>query len=112
MRYMDDNLVFDGESYVVATELFEDFTAWLKGNGHVAWSDQNFSARLAQHSEAIAKGVEKKRGVRPSRPGLSRRRGAIGATGVVLSRTSSFTAWLGVRFRTEEDEEDETGIND
>jgi putative DNA primase/helicase len=108
MRYIDDDLVFDGESYVVATELFEAFSAWLKANGHVAWSDQNFSARLGQHPEAIAKGVEKKRGIRSSRPGLSRSRWVIAVdhprtTGVTLPQT--FTAWLGVRFRTHDDEE-------
>jgi putative DNA primase/helicase len=103
MRYMDDRLVFDAQSHVIATELFDDFTQWLKDNGHVAWSDQSFSARLGQHSEAVANGVGKKRGVRSSRPGLSRRRGeTIGATPVVLPK--SYTAWLGVRFRTHNDE--------
>jgi putative DNA primase/helicase len=103
MRYLEDNLVFDSRAHVVATELFDDFTQWLKGNGHVAWSDQSFSARLGQHSEAVANGVEKKRGVRSSRPGLSRRRGGtISATGVVIP--NAYTAWLGVRFRTQDDD--------
>jgi phage/plasmid-associated DNA primase len=107
MRYMDDRLVFDDESHVVATELFDDFTQWLKDNGNMAWSDQSFSARLGQHSEAVANGVEKKRGVRASRPGLSRRRGGtIGATGVVLPKT--YTAWLGLRFRTQDDDTETT----
>jgi P4 family phage/plasmid primase-like protien len=105
LRYMDENLVFDGEAHVMSTELFEDFTQWLKANGHVAWSDQSFSARLGQHPEAIANGVEKKRGIRSSRPGLSRcRRRVLGATAVALSDTT-FTAWLGIRFRTHDDEE-------
>src|ERR1700741_3314921 len=105
---MDENLVFDSEAYVISTELLEDFTAWLKANGHVAWSDQSFSARLSQHPEALAHGVEKKRGIRSSRPGLSRcRRGTevvLSNTAVVVSNTT-FTAWLGVRFRTRDDEE-------
>jgi putative DNA primase/helicase len=75
MRYMDDRLVFDDESHVVATELFEDFTTWLKANGNMAWSDQSSSARLGQHSEAVANGVEKKRGIRASKRGLSHRQG-------------------------------------
>jgi putative DNA primase/helicase len=103
MRYMVDRLVFDNQSHVMATELFEDFTQWLKDNGHVAWSDQSFTARLGQHSEAVANGVKKKRGIRASRPGLSRRYGRpTGATRVVPPKT--FTAWLGLRFRTHEDE--------
>jgi putative DNA primase/helicase len=103
MRYMDDRLVFDNGSHVVATELFEDFTTWLKANGNMAWSDQSFSARLGQHSEAVANGVEKKRGIRSSRRGLSHRQGeTFGATGVVLPKT--YTAWLGLRFRTQDDD--------
>jgi putative DNA primase/helicase len=103
MRYIDDRLVFDRESHVVATELFDDFTTWLKDNGHVSWSDQSFSARLAQHSDAVANGLEKQRGIRSSRPGRSHRQGGtFGATGVVLPKT--YTAWLGVRFRTQDDD--------
>jgi putative DNA primase/helicase len=103
MRYMDDRLVFDDQSHVVATELFEDFTQWLKESGHVAWSDQNFSARLGHHSVAKANSVEKKRGIRSSRPGRSRRcGGTIGATPVVPPK--AYTAWLGLRFRTADDE--------
>jgi putative DNA primase/helicase len=103
MRYMDDRLVFDDESHVAATDLFVDFNEWLTTYGHRGWSDQSFSARLTQHGEAVANGVEKKRGIRSSKPGLSRRRGGtIGATGVVLPK--AYTAWLGLRFRTHDDE--------
>lgn len=103
MRYMGDRLMFDGGAHVVATELFEDFTDWLKTNGHVTWSDQSFSARLTQHSEAVANGVEKKRGFRSSKPGLSHRPGkTFGANGLVLPKT--YTAWLGLKFRTHDDE--------
>jgi putative DNA primase/helicase len=110
MRYMDDRIVFDSQWHVVATELFEDFSQWLDESGHVAWSDQNFSARLGQHSVAKTNGVEKKRGIRSSRPGLSRRHGpglsrrhggTTWATGVAVPK--SYTAWLGVRFRTPDD---------
>ena len=87
----------------MSTELFEDFTTWLKANGNMAWSDQSFTARLGQHSEAVANGVEKQRGIRSSRPGRSHRQGrTFGATGVVLPKT--YTAWLGVRFRTQDDD--------
>jgi putative DNA primase/helicase len=105
MRFMADRLVFDEQSHVMAIELYADFTQWLNDNGHVTWSDQSFSARFAQHREAVAHGVEKKPGIRASRPGLSRlprvHRGAVGA-----SLTKSFTAWLGLRFRTRNDETD------
>jgi putative DNA primase/helicase len=108
MRYIDDRLVFDNQSHVMATELFDDFTQWLKDNGHVPWSDQSFSARLAQHGEVVANEVKKKRGIRSSRPGLSRRRwGTTGTAPVVPPKT--YTAWLGLRFRSHDDE---NGISD
>ena len=40
-------------------EIYEDFTDWLKEHGHLAWTDQNFSARFGQHPEVTAKGVQK-----------------------------------------------------
>jgi putative DNA primase/helicase len=93
MRYMDDRLVFDDESHVVATELFEDFTTWLKANGNMAWSDQSFSARLGHHSEAVVNGVEKQRGIRSSRRGLSHRQGeTFGAPGWCFPRRTQ-CAW-------------------
>lgn len=112
MRYMADRLVFDERSHVIATELYADFSLWLTENGHVHWSDQSFSARFAQHREAVNHHVKKKRGVRPSRPKLSRLPGGHpGAAGV--SPSTTFTAWLGLRFRTRNDEIDRTdGLDD
>jgi putative DNA primase/helicase len=100
MRYMNDNLVFDGKAYVMSVELFEDFNAWLNANGHVPWSDQSLSARLGQHPEALAHRVEKKPKVRASRPGLSRHRGGG------KPPPQQFSAWLGIRFRTPDDDEE------
>ncbi len=115
MRYIADNLVYDSKAYVMSIEMFEDFRAWLQANGHVPWSDQNFSARLSQHPEALAHGVEKKSKVRASRPGsLSRHRGvgqdagsSFHALGTSLKPPpGQFSAWLGIRFRTPDDDEE------
>ena len=104
LRYADDRLIFAPTAHVMATELYADFCEWLQANGHRKWTDQNFSARLGQHSEMTT--VEKKR-VRSSLPGLSRREG--GDLGERLSKFSSppaqFHAWTGVRFRTKDDQE-------
>ncbi|WP_082957768.1 phage/plasmid primase, P4 family [Mycobacterium sp. E802] len=108
MRYLDDRLVFDADAYVVSAELFEDFTDWLKSSGHRAWSDQNFTARFAQHSEVADHDVTKKV-VRRTRSGhLSRPPSKLvpGSTGRPLSK--QFTAWLGVRFHTDGDFEETT----
>jgi putative DNA primase/helicase len=81
---------------VMAKELFEHFVAWLKENGHIPWTDQNFSARLAQHPEVEAAGVEKKKGVRCSRGGLWRSP-HLHSVGSVPNQ---YAAWVGVRFST------------
>jgi len=49
LRYLSDRLVFDIDAHVRSKELYEDFSDWLKDHGHAAWSDQHFTARLAQH---------------------------------------------------------------
>lgn len=106
LRYADERLVFDPQAQVVATELFEDFNDWLQANGHRPWSDQSFSARFAQHGEAIANGVIKKRSRRSAKLQLSRRPNhpfmATGATpGSAVPKL--FTAWVGVRFQAPDD---------
>jgi len=106
LRYIDERLVFDPQSQVVATELFADFNDWLQANGHRPWSDQSFSARFAQHGEAIANEVAKKRSRRSANLCLSRRpRDRFGTTpGSAVPK--QFTAWVGVRFQTAEDLDD------
>ena len=109
MRYADERLVFDPQAQVVATELFEDFNHWLQANGHRPWSDQSFSARFAQHGEAIANGVQKKRSRRSATVRLSRRPSRfLGATEVIPGSAvpQQFTAWVGIRFQTPEDMDD------
>lgn len=105
MRYADERLVFDPQAQVVATELFEDFNDWLQANGHRPWSGQSFSARFGQHGEAIANAVAKKRSRRSSTLRLSRRPRGFGATVATpgLAVPQQFTAWVGVRFQTAED---------
>jgi P4 family phage/plasmid primase-like protien len=107
-RYADERLVFDPQVQVVATELFEDFNDWLQANGHRPWSDQSFSARFAQHGEAIANEVAKKRSRRSPTLRLSRRPRGFRATGATPGSPvpPQFTAWVGIRFQTPDDMDD------
>lgn len=105
LRYADERLVFDPQAQVVATELFEDFNAWLQVNGHRPWSDQSFSARFAQHGEAIANEVVKKRSRKSATVRLSHRPRRFGAT-PESAVPKQFTAWVGVRFQNPEDTDD------
>jgi putative DNA primase/helicase len=91
LRFIEDALVFDPESHVMARELFEVFKSWMSGHGHTAWTDQNFGARLAQHPQVLAAGVEKRNGIRPNRSGLSRVSDSV--------VPGQFAAWMGVRFK-------------
>jgi phage/plasmid-associated DNA primase len=94
LRYINDNLVFDPDAHVMARELFEDFVEWLKASGHICWTDQNFSARFAQHPAVTVAGMAKQRGVRSSRGGLS---SSPRPHSVVTP--NQYAAWIGVRFR-------------
>src|SRR5262249_55240855 len=109
LRYIDDRLAFAVGHHVMATELFEDFNDWLEDNGHRKWSDQSFTRRLSQHSHVRANGVEKKRTRSTARLILSQRPrsghgGSAATTGSALPQ--QYQAWVGLRFRTSEDDSD------
>jgi len=96
MRYINDNLVADPESYVASTALLWDFNRWLDSHGHRGWSDQTFGPRFVHHRWVLDNRLERVRGIRPSRQGLSHPDG-WGGGGSRLPKT--FTAWIGVRFQ-------------
>ena len=68
---------------------------WLKANGHLSWSEQNFAARLAQHEAVVAAGVEKKSKHRSLGSGLSRKPDF----GFPQAAPKQYLAWVGMRFR-------------
>ena len=105
LRYVGERLVFDAESHVMGKELYEDFSGWLKDSGHHVWTDQNFSARLGQHSLVADRGVRRQNRVHSSRKGLSRRSLQLfeGTSNGQVPR--QYAAWLGLRFRTKADDD-------
>ena len=103
LKFFNDQLIYDATAHVLSTELFVVFAQWLKVNGHVAWSDQNFGNRLDEHSEIISHGVERKI-VRSSRANLSRATPTSMGGVVPAAVPARYTAWLGVRFRRADDE--------
>jgi putative DNA primase/helicase len=98
LRFVTDVVEFDRRSHVVSTELFANFTDRLKANGHHEWTDQNFTARLSQHSE-VPRWVKKKR-VLQGEAGLSRRL-PQGRGSVMLPK--QYWAWSGIRFRADDE---------
>ena len=93
-RYLDENIAFDVEYHVMTKDLFADFTKWLKANGHLPWSEQNFAARLSQHEAVVAAGVEKKSKHRSPGSGLSRKPDF----GFPQAAPKQYLAWFGMRF--------------
>lgn len=98
--YFGERLTLDSSAHVVATDLFADFVEWLSSHGYAAWSDQTFAGRFGSHELVAGQGIEKRRvsaGMPPSR-----RPGTLPA-----SRPARYMAWVGVRFRTSSDLQEE-----
>ena len=95
--FAQTHLVFEPGWSVLSTDLFGEFSRFLASHGHAEWSDQTFTEKLATHELASRHGLSKKRirSSQMSRPPWSksseRPRGPV-------------VQWLGVRFRTEEDD--------
>lgn len=98
LRYVQDRLELDPHRHVVSTELFGDFTDWLKSHGYTPWSDQTFSTRLAQHSE-VGGQVEKKRvnNTKQTQSTVSRRPNIDGCKPL----GPKYQAWVGLSFTTD-----------
>jgi len=95
--FVSEHLVFDPACHVTSTELFSVFDGWLTGRGHTSWSETTFVARFGQHQLIDTHGVVKKR--RRPIDGMSTR----GLSQWPRPGQAIYTAWLGVRFRDEQD---------
>lgn len=105
LSYVADRLVVGpsaGACHVMSGDLFDDFTAYVTTRGHHAWTEKTFLTRFVEHESVTDGGVEKQR-MRPG-AGLSR---PPSSGGYVPMRTvpKQYTAWTGVRFRTDADDE-------
>jgi len=105
MAYSDERLVFDGGSFVMATDLRDDMNRWLSGNGHQEWSAELIADRLASHAVMTENRVSKGRRYRTEN-GLSRPSWCA-----AVPDATRFAAWSGVRFRTRADDLNETAAD-
>jgi P4 family phage/plasmid primase-like protien len=64
LGFWDERIVPDRDFYVLTTDMLAAFNAWLRSNGHNAWSKELFGPRFDQHTETIRHGIST---VRPSR---------------------------------------------
>lgn len=97
LGFIADRLVFDRESHVLSTELFTAFSDWTREHRNKEWSHKLFSARFGDHDACAQHSVELKK-IKP-REGLSHLNGS-------LTRATSYAAWLGLRFQSEDGDDD------
>lgn len=96
LAYSRDRLVRDDGFAITATDLQDDFNAWLERRGHRRWTGQTINSRFQGH--VSLDGVERKMvkwsgKIRPSRPAST----AFMAKPIPKTTTS----WRGVRFANE-----------
>lgn len=73
LRFMDEVMEFDAESWVSGADLYREFVRWQKGHGQQVISSKTFTARLEGHSGlpgTVGKVQRSKTSVGFSRPGL------------------------------------------
>lgn len=102
--FMTENLVWEPESHVMASELADGLNEWIEGRGHRKLSAETFAARWEAHSEVRDHNLEKTRLRRGQEPGLSRAPGYEHA-----DVPKQYKAWSGVRFRRPEDDDVSAG---
>jgi len=99
LAYVEDRLIWALTQHVISQELLEDFTTWLVTRGHRPWSLETFVARFGAHSEVTGHQVVKKVVRRSAK--LSQRIPPPGE--VEMPAPKLYHAWLGIRFRTDDD---------
>lgn len=93
LAYSKDRLTFDPTASVVATELFDDFSEWLRDAGRQPWNNQTFATRFGGHDLADRNHVEKSRTT--SHNGIIRR---YPSTFNTTALPTKVVVWKGVRF--------------
>lgn len=97
MTFVDEEIVFDPDAFIIGSELRSVFNHKITEKGGREWGDKTFSARFGGHDLVVQHGVEYK--VTKNGTGLSTRLRNP-------SSASTVRAWRGVRFS---DPDAETG---
>jgi putative DNA primase/helicase len=107
LGYWADRLKPSRDRHVMSQDLLEDFTNWLRSHNHQKWSDKTFVSRFGSHDETSRHRVEK----RIVRLDASLSRPPVDESWGEPPRPTPmrYTAWLGVRFRTEADDKEDGG---
>ncbi|GAA0959117.1 DNA primase family protein [Frigoribacterium faeni] len=92
LAYSKERLTFEPSSSVATTELYEDFSTWLKDSGRSTWNDQTFASRFGGHDLADRNHVTKVR--TSSHASIVRRIGG----GFAPPLPTKVNVWKGVSF--------------
>jgi P4 family phage/plasmid primase-like protien len=97
LAFLDDRIVFEPESHVMASDLLTVLNSWLTEREHHKWSDKLLANRFGDHVDVTSNGVEKRKVRRQS--GLSRPNNAW-----LQQAPNYYAAWFGIRFRQDRDD--------
>lgn len=103
LAYWMDRLVPDPSAHILSSDLLADFNSWLESRTHPKWSDKTFGGRFEGHDRTAAHGVSRKK-IR-ARTGLSRPAHVANRWDASPVGTS-YRAWLGIRFGSDDALED------
>jgi putative DNA primase/helicase len=109
LAYLDERIRFDPGRHVMARDLLDDLNQWLLARGHHGWSDKTLTTRFGDHEEIGRHHVEKRKKKKDenlSRPKLSDWATKYGDAELAPA-PASYSAWLGIRFVTAEDLDDD-----
>lgn len=95
MAYSRSRLTFDPSYSVAGTDLFADFSVWLKSHGHAEWSQETFANRFESHK--MVERAKVGRSVTRNHAMISRHFGS----GAVVDLPKQVRVWTGVRFTEE-----------
>ncbi len=100
-EFWEERLVADKTRCVLTTELLGEFNRHLEANGHNPWSKELFHPRFEAHSETARHGVEAKR---PRSLDLKLSRAVPDHIAGEMEVGPRPRIYVGVRFRTEDDD--------
>lgn len=103
LRFMDECMGFDMDSWVAGTDLYGEFARWQRANGSRPLSSKAFGARMDAHTglpKYVARTQRRKDSPGLSRPGLL-------LDGMVQSLPEKAKGWSGLSFKIDENWDDQ-----
>ena len=100
LGYWRDRLFPELNIHVMTTDMYADFTDWLRSRGQGEWAERTFAERFRDHQETERHHVRHERIRRNA--GLRHRNMVISAS----SAPERYHAWIGVRFRQASDQDE------